>query len=49
VQHNHGVIDGTVLRVVNDPANGAEDIGESDVASQEQAGKYEQAGSGHIS
>src|ERR1700730_10257960 len=49
MQHDRWVGDGPVLWIVNDAANGAEDIGEGHTTRQEQAGKCEQTGSGHIS
>ena len=44
MQHDHGVVDGSVLWIVNHTANGAEDIGEGGTTRQEQASKYEHPG-----
>src|ERR1700736_6323884 len=49
MQHDHGVVDGPVLWIVNDAANGAEDIGEGHTTRHEQGGECEQTESSKTS
>ncbi len=48
MQHDHSLFHGAVLRIVNDPANGAENIGKSDTTRQEPGGKSQWSKLSHM-